>query len=371
MLNIRVPNVTITGIGMFVPEKILNNQHFESYLDTSDEWIRQRTGVVQRHQAEKCTPNSDLALKAALEAMEMSGTTAEEIDLIIIATITPDRLFPSTACTLQAKLGAVNAGAYDLSAACSGFVYGLSMAHGQIALGHVKKALVIGSEVMSSILDYEERGTCVLFGDGAGAVIVEEATEENGRIVDYIIKADGTNGDILHMPAGGSLNPTTLETVQRNMHNVKMEGKKVFKLAIKHMGKLAREIVERNGLTLNDIDLICIHQANIRIVQSVMANLSLDMDEMSYNNISEYGNTTAASIPLCMYGAFKEEKMKKGDRVLILTFGAGLTFTAVILEWGLEKTIDKSVGILAAEEAVVSSGINVSASLNNKDNKQV
>ncbi|MFH1515605.1 MAG: beta-ketoacyl-ACP synthase III [bacterium] len=367
MLNIRVPNVTITGIGMHVPDKILDNEYFESYLDTSDEWITQRTGVKQRRIAEKCTPNSDLALKAALEAMEMSGTTPEEIDLIIVATITPDRLFPSTACSLQAKLGAVNAGAFDLLAACSGFVYGLSMAHGQLALGHVKKVLLVGSEVMSSILDYNERGTCVLFGDGAGAVIVEAASEDKGRIIDYIIKADGSNGDILHMPGGGSMNPASLETVQQNMHSVKMEGNKVFKLAVKHMCKLAREIIERNGLTLDDIDLLCIHQANIRIVQSVMANLSLDMDEKSFNNIEKYGNTTAASIPLCMYDAFMEEKMNKGDRVLILTFGAGLTYTAALLEWGLQKAVADSVAASKSEKTMVSSGINATRSMNHKD----
>lgn len=322
---------------MYVPEKTYDNHYFESYLDTSDEWIVQRTGVKVRHIAEKGTPNSDLAYQACLKALAMSGNKPEDIDYIVVSTVTPDQLFPSTACNLQAKLGCKNSGAVDILAACSGFLYGLSHAHGQLALGHVKKALVVGSEIMSSILDYEDRGTCVLFGDAAGAVVLERTSGDKGRIIDYILRADGSFGDILYMPGGGSMNPPTHETVDRKMHFVRMEGNKVFKLAIKQMSALAREITERNNMTLDDIDLICIHQANLRIVQGVMANLNLDMDEKSYNNINRYGNTTAASLPLCLYDAFMEERLKKGNRVLLLTFGAGLTYAAALLEWGLEK----------------------------------
>lgn len=354
MRNIKIPNVSITGIGMYVPEKKLDNTYFESYLDTTDEWIVKRTGVKTRHIVEKGTPNSDLSLIASRKALEMAGVAPEELDLIVVATITPDKTFPSTACTLQAKLGAGDCGAFDIFAACSGFVYALSMGHGQIALGNADKVLVVGAEVMSSILDYNDRGSCVLFGDGAGAVVIENAPEDRGRIIDYIIRADGRHGNILHMPAGGSVAPTSMETVKQNMHTVKMEGKKIFKLAIKHMSKLAREMIDRNGLKLDDIDLICIHQANIRIVKGVMSNLGLDMDTKSYNNISRYGNTTAASIPICMHDAFQDEKMRKGDRVLILTFGAGLTYSACLLEWGVEKRVSDSD--VASESTIKSVG---------------
>ncbi len=368
MLNLNIQNVSITGIGMYVPEKTLDNAHFESYLDTSDEWITKRTGVKTRCIVEKGTPNSVLAYQASIKALEMSGIAPEELDLIIVATITPDRIFPSTACTLQAKLGAKGAGALDVLAACSGFVYGLSLAHGQMALGHVKKALVVGSEVMSSILDYNDRGVCVLFGDGAGAVVLENVPEDKGSLVDYIIRADGRQGEILYMPGGGSLNPTTLETVNQNMHTVKMEGNKVFKLAIKHMAELAREITQRNGLTLDDIDLICIHQANIRIVKGVMSALRLDMDTKSYNNIDRYGNTTAASIPLCVHDAFKDNRLRKGDKLMILTFGAGLTYSAALVEWGMDNEIQDSDAVTQTKKAIVDRKITVPAGTNGRKN---
>lgn len=368
MTNTNIQNVSITGIGMYVPKKKLDNAHFESYLDTSDEWITQRTGVKTRRIVEKGTPNSELAYHASLNALEMSGIAPGELDLIIVATVTPDRLFPSTACTLQAKLGATGAGAFDVLAACSGFVYALSLAHGQLALGRVKKVLVVGSEVMSSIVDYNDRGVCVLFGDGAGAVVLENVPEDRGSLVDYILRADGRHGDILYMPGGGSLNPTTFETVKQNMHTVKMEGNKVFKLAIKHMAELAREITQRNGLTLDDIDLICIHQANIRVVKGVMSALNLDMETKSYNNIDRYGNTTAASIPLCMHDAFKENRLHKGDRVMILTFGAGLTYSAALLEWGIENTLQDSTAVADTKEAIAGRKITVPAGTSGRKN---
>ena len=359
MHNNNIPNVAITGVGMYVPEKTLDNAHFESYLDTSDEWITKRTGVKIRHIVEKGTPNSELSYEAAVKALEMSGVAPHELDLIIVATVTPDRLFPSTACTLQAKLGAGNCGAFDVLAACSGFVYALSLAHGQMALGGVKKALVIGSEIMSSIIDFNDRTVCVLFGDGAGAVVLENVPEDRGRLIDYIIRADGRHGNILHMPAGGSLNPTSMETVKQNMHTVKMEGNKVFKLAIKRMAELAREITQRNDLTLDDIDMIFIHQANIRVVKGVMSALHLDMETRSYNNIDRYGNTTAASIPLCMHDAFMEDKLRKGDKVMVLTFGAGLTYSAALLEWGIEKTVHDSVAASEIKDKSVEQQITV------------
>lgn len=339
MLNSKNYNVGITGIGMFVPEKTYDNSHFESYLDTSDEWIVQRTGVKVRHIAEPHTPTSELAYNAAVKALEMSNTNPEELDLILVATITPDRLFPSTACTLQGRLGAKNAGASDLLAACSGFIYTLSLAYSQVAMGLVKKVLVVGGEVMSSIIDYQDRGVCVLFGDGAGAVVLERIPPGQGGIQDFILKADGSKGDILYMPGGGSLNPTTAETVRQGMHTVKMEGREVFKLAVRHMTNLAREIVSRNQMTIDDIDLIVIHQANLRIVQGVMNSLDLDMDKMSFNNIDRYGNTTAASIPLVLHDAFVENRLNKGDRVLLLSLGAGLTYAAGLLEWNLDRAV--------------------------------
>jgi len=367
-MNNNIQNVSITGIGMYVPEKTLDNAHFESYLDTSDEWITKRTGVKTRHIVEKGTPNSDLSYEAAVKALEMSGVAPEELDLIIVATVTPDRLFPSTACTLQAKLGAGDCGAFDVLAACSGFIYALSIAHGQMALGNVKKVLVVGSEVMSSIIDYNDRGICVLFGDGAGAVVLENVPEDRGSLVDYIIRADGRQGEILYMPAGGSLNPTSFETVKKNMHTVKMEGNKVFKLAIKYMAELAREITQRNGLTLDDIDMVCIHQANIRIVKGVMSALHLDMATKSYNNIDRYGNTTAASIPLCVHDAFKDNRLKKGDKMIILTFGAGLTYAAALMEWGIENTLQDSTAIADTKEAIEEQKITVPAGVNGKKN---
>lgn len=366
MLNSKIQNVSITGIGMYVPEKTLDNSYFESYLDTSDEWITQRTGVKTRRIVEKGTPNSELAYHASLKALEMSGIAPEDLDLIIVATVTPDRLFPSTACTLQAKLGANRAGAFDVLAACSGFVYGLSIGHGQLALGQIKKVLVVGSEIMSSIVDYNDRGVCVLFGDGAGAVVLENVPEDRGSLIDYIIRADGRHGEILYMPAGGSLHPTSFETVKKNMHTVKMEGNKVFKLAIKNMAELAREITQRNGLTLEDIDLVCIHQANIRVVKGVMSALHLDMETKSYNNIEKYGNTTAASIPLCVHDAFKANKLHKGDTMMILTFGAGLTYSAALLEWGIENEIQDSDVVTEKKEAIVDKKITVQAGINGR-----
>lgn len=350
-------NIGITGIGIYVPEKIYDNAYFESYLDTSDEWIQQRTGVKVRHIAEKGTPNSELAYRASIKALEMSGTKPEEIDLIIVCTVTPDMLFPSTACFLQAKLGAMNAGAHDILAACSSFIYGLSIAHGQIALGHVKKVLLVGSEVMSSILDYTDRAVCVLFGDGAGAVVVEETPLGRGRLIDYILKADGTQSSILYMPGGGSANPPTHETVDKKMHYVHMEGREVFKLAVRHMSNLARTILERNGLSFNDVDLICIHQANLRIVNAVMNNLGLDPDTKSYNNIDKYGNTTAASIPLCLHDALFEGRLKRGNRVLLLSLGAGLTYAAALLEWGIELSEHDFAGAVKRETTTIEKGL--------------
>jgi 3-oxoacyl-[acyl-carrier-protein] synthase-3 len=339
MLNSRKYNVGITGIGMFVPEKTYDNSHFESYLDTSDEWITQRTGVKVRHIAEPNTPTSELAYQASLKALEMSNTRPEDLDLILVATITPDCFFPSTACTLQGRIGAKNAGASDILAACSGFIYTLSFAYSQLALGLVKKILLVGGEVMSSIIDYQDRGICVLFGDGAGAVVLERIPPDQGGIQDFILKADGLKGDILFMPGGGSLNPPTAETVRQGMHTVKMEGREVFKLAVRHMTNLAREIVSRNQMTIEDIDLVVIHQANLRIVQGVMSSLNLDIDKMSYNNIDRYGNTTAASIPLVLHDAFVENRLNKGDKVLLLSLGAGLTYAAGLLEWNLDRAV--------------------------------
>ena len=344
-------NVGITGIGIYVPEKTYDNAFFESYLDTSDEWITQRTGVKVRHIAEKGTPNSDLAYRAAIKALAMSNTKPEEIDLIIVCTVTPDMLFPSTACILQAKLGAINAGAHDVLAACSSFIYGLSIAHGQIALGHVKKVLLVGSEVMSSIIDYNDRGVCVLFGDGAGAVLIEETPIGRGQMIDYILKADGSHGNILYMPGGGSANPPTHDTINRKMHYIHMEGREVFKHAVRHMSELARKILDRNGLTFNDVDLICIHQANLRIVSAVMNSLGLDMETKSYNNIDRYGNTTAASIPLCLYDAMMEGRLSKSNKVLLLSLGAGLTYAAALMEWGLDKTEVDFAGAAREESA--------------------
>ncbi|MEO8361079.1 MAG: beta-ketoacyl-ACP synthase III [Vicinamibacteria bacterium] len=321
----------ITSIGRYLPPQMLDNKHFEQLVATNDEWIRTRTGISTRYHAAKGVGTSELATPAARECLERRGISASEIDLIIVATISPDMIFPSTACLVQANLGADRAWGFDLSGACSGFVYALTAGAQFIESGSHKKVLIIGAEVMSSILDFQDRTTCVLFGDGAGAVLLE-ASEDGDGLIAFTHEVDGTGASHLKMPAGGSLFPPTHETIDKRMHYVKQEGQAVFKYAVRKMAEASVAAVEKAGLTNDDIDLFIPHQANIRIIEAAQARLGLP-DEKVIKNISKYGNTTAATIPLGIYTALEEKRLKKGDTLLMTSVGAGFTVGAAVLRW--------------------------------------
>ncbi len=321
----------ITSIGRYLPPRVLDNKYFGQFVATSDEWIRTRTGIVTRHHAEKGVPTSDLATAAARECLERRGIGADEIDLIIVATVTPDMIFPATACVVQTKLGASKAWGFDLSAACSGFVYALVAGAQFIESGAHKKVLVIGAEVMSSILDFQDRTTSVLFGDGAGAVLLEPNAEDEGLIA-FTNEVDGEGACHLHMPAGGSLHPPSHETIDKRMHFVRQDGQVVFKYAVRKMAEASVAAVEKAGLTNEDIDLFIPHQANIRIIDAAQARLGLPDDKV-VKNISKYGNTTAATIPLGIYTALEEKRLQKGNNLLMTSVGAGFTVGSAVLRW--------------------------------------
>jgi len=321
----------ITSIGRYLPPQVLDNQHFEQFVATNDEWIRTRTGIVTRHHAEKGVGTSTLATEAARECLERRGVAASEIDLIVLATITPDMNFPATACLVQEKLGASRAWGFDLSAACSGFVYALAVGAQFIESGAHRKVLVIGAEVMSSILDFQDRTTCVLFGDGAGAVLLEP-TEADEGLLTFTNEVDGAGACHLRMPAGGSLLPPTHETIDKRLHYVKQEGQAVFKYAVRKMAEASIAAVAKAGLQNDDIDLFIPHQANIRIIDAAQARLGLP-DSKVVKNISKYGNTTAATIPLGLYTALEEKRLKKGDNLLMTSVGAGFTVGSAVVRW--------------------------------------
>ncbi|MFB5673543.1 beta-ketoacyl-ACP synthase III [Paenibacillus terreus] len=323
--------VGIIGTGKYVPEKILTNSDLEKMVETSDEWIVSRTGIRERHIAAPEQATSDLAYEAAMKALASAGMTAEELDLIIIATITPDMAFPSTACILQDKLGAKGAAAFDLSAACSGFVYGLATATSFIQAGMYKNALVIGADCLSRITDYTDRNTCVLFGDGAGAVVVGEVPEGRG-FKSFDLGAEGAGGPLLKLEAGGSRLPASAQTLENKLHYIYMNGREVFKFAVRVMGTATDVVLEKAGLDKSDIDVFVPHQANIRIIQSAMQRLDLP-EEKVVINVDKYANTSAASIPLALVEAAEEGRMKEGDRVLMVGFGGGLTWGASVLVW--------------------------------------
>ena len=326
--------VGIIGIGTYVPEKVMTNKDLESIVDTSDEWIVERTGIQERRIASPDMATSDLASRAAQKALDDAGITAEEIDLIIVATATPDMFFPSTACLVQANIKAVNAAAFDLTAGCSGFVYAMVTGSQFIKAGLYKKVLVIGAECLSKILDWTDRNTCVLFGDGAGAAVLGETTPGYGILASQL-GADGSGGDLLKLPAGGSRNPATNETVSQRMHFVHMNGNEVFKFAVKIMGEAANKALEDAGLSAADVDCLIPHQANIRIIQSAAKRLKLPMDKVMIN-VNKYGNTSAASIPIALEEAVHGGKIKPGDNVVLVGFGAGLTWASAVIKWGRE-----------------------------------
>lgn len=321
----------ITGVAGYLPPKIMTNADMERLVETSDEWIRTRTGIRERHIVEKGMASSHMATEAARLLLEKTKTDPADVDLIVLASVTPDMMFPATACLVQDRLGAKKAWGFDLSAACSGFAYALTVGAQFVGSGAHKKVLVIGSDVMSSILNYQDRATCVLFGDGAGAVLVEPAAPGEG-IVDFIHDVDGSGGRYLYMPAGGSLCPPSHETVDRKMHYVHQEGSQVFKYAVRRMAELAAEILERNGFTSGDLALVVPHQANLRIIRATQERLGVDDSKMMIN-IDMYGNTTAGTIPLGLRDAVEQGRLKKGDLVLLIAVGAGYTTGALLLRW--------------------------------------
>jgi 3-oxoacyl-[acyl-carrier-protein] synthase-3 len=320
----------ITGVAGCVPPKILTNADLEKMVATNDEWIRTRTGIRERHIVEKGTPTSHLAVQAANTLLVQTKTDPAEIDLIVLATVTPDMMFPATACLVQNQLGATKAWGFDLSAACAGFTYALTVGS-QFAAGAHKKVLVIGSDAMSSIIDYKDRGTAILFGDGAGAVLLEPAGDNEG-ILDFSHDVDGSGGNFLYMPGGGSLNPPTHDTVDKNMHVVHQEGSQVFKYAVRRMAELAVNLLERNGFKSDDLALVVPHQANLRIIRAMQERLGVD-DSKVMVNIDRYGNTTAGTIPLGLRDAVAEGRLKKGDLVLLVAVGAGYTTGGVLMRW--------------------------------------
>ena len=321
----------ITGVAGYVPPKVLTNADLERMVETNDEWIRTRTGIRERHIAEGGIASSHLATEAAKTLLAKTKTDPSEIDLIIVASVTPDMFFPATACLVQDRLGAKCAWGFDLSAACSGFAYALTVGAQFVGSGAHRKVVVIGSDVMSSILDYKDRATCVLFGDGAGAVLVEPAKDGEG-ILDFSHDVDGSGGQYLYMPGGGSLHPSTHETIDKNMHVVHQEGSQVFKYAVRRMAELAACLLERNGFTSDDLALVVPHQANLRIIRAMQQRLGLE-DSKVMVNIDKYGNTTGGTIPLGLRDAVDQGRLKKGDLVLLAAVGAGYTTGGLLLRW--------------------------------------
>lgn len=325
----------ITGIGMSFPERRLTNADLEKMVDTNDQWIVERTGIRERRIAEKGVPASHHGAEAALKALAHAGVAPEDVDLIVVPTVTPDMLFPSTACIIQDRIGAKNAWGFDVSAACSGFVFALEVARSHVMAGTARRALVIGTEIMNSIVDYTDRNTCILFGDGAGAVVVEAVDPADGGIIDSICRIDGIGGKHLHQKAGGSLNPASEQTVKAGMHYIYQEGRDVYKYAVRGMANVALEVVEKNGFQKSDVALMVPHQANIRIIEAAQQRLGLRDDQVSIT-IDRFGNTTSASIPSALKVALDEGRVKKGDLIVLVSFGAGFTWGANLLRWCID-----------------------------------
>ncbi|CAM3140077.1 beta-ketoacyl-ACP synthase III [Paenibacillus lupini] len=323
--------VGIIGTGKYVPDRILSNQELEQMVETNDEWIVTRTGIRERRMAAPEQATSDLAYQASLKAIEAAGITIEDIDLIIVSTITPDMFFPSTACLLQEKLGAKKAAAFDLSAACSGFIYGLATASNMIATGMYKHVLVVGAETLSRITDYTDRNTCILFGDGAGAVVLGQVPEGRG-FKSFELGADGGGGELLKVSGGGSRLPASADSVSSKQHYIHMAGNDVFKFAVRIMGGAADEALRKAGMSKEDIDLLVPHQANVRIIQSALNRLDLP-EEKCMINLDKYGNMSAASIPVALAEAFEQGRINEGDCLVFVGFGGGLTWGASVLIW--------------------------------------
>jgi len=321
----------ITGVAGYVPPKVMTNADFEKIVETSDEWIRTRTGIRERHVVEKGAATSHMAAEAAEAVLAQTKTDPADIDLIVLASVTPDMFFPASACLVQNRIGAKKAWGFDLSAACSGFAYALTVGAQFVGAGTHQKVLVIGSDTMTSILDYQDRATCVLFGDGAGAALLEPAGANDG-ILDFEHDVDGSGGDFLYMPGGGSLHPASQETVEKRMHYVHQAGSQVFKYAVRRMAETAVQLLKRNGFSTKDLALLVPHQANLRIIRATQERLGVD-DSKVIVNIDRYGNTTAGTIPLGLRDAVAQGRLHKGDLVLLVAVGAGYTTGGVLLRW--------------------------------------
>lgn len=327
-------NAVITALGMYFPEKVYDNKYFESIVDTNDEWIVSRTGIKERRILEKGA-TSDLATNAALDLMEKHNVKAEEIDCIIVATVTPDMFFPPTACLVQRRIGATYAWGFDLEAACSGFLFAFQTGSALIESGQYKKVIVIGADKMSAITDYTDRNNCILFGDGGAAVLLEPTEDKSLGLQDYILRVDGSGEDALHMRGGGSLNPPTHETVDKKMHYIYQDGKAVFKVAVKGMADVSIELMQKNNLKALDIAFLVPHQANKRIIDATGERMGLSKDKIMVN-IDRYGNTTAATIPSCLVEYYRAGKIKKGDKLILSAFGAGYTWGATYIVWAID-----------------------------------
>ena len=325
----------ISAIHHWVPEKVLTNADLEKMVDTTDEWIRTRTGISERRILEDGKASSDMGAEAVKLLLEQRGIGADEIDVIIVATVTPDMFFPSTGNLIQHKVGANNAWSFDISAACSGFIYALSIGSELIKTGRNSKVVVVGSDKMSAITNYSDRNSCVLFGDAAGAVLLEPAPDDESGIIDFILHSDGSGAEFLHMKAGGSKYPATVETVANDWHYIYQDGKTVFKFAVQKMADIAEEILVRNNYSGKDVKLMVPHQANLRIIDAAARRLGLSKDKVLIN-IERYGNTTAATIPLALSEAYQMGKVEKGDLLVFSTFGAGFTWGSVLLRWGID-----------------------------------
>ncbi|NWF82305.1 MAG: ketoacyl-ACP synthase III [Bryobacteraceae bacterium] len=326
-------NVNITAVGAYVPPRVMTNQDLEKLVDTSNEWILERTGIRERHIADPDMATSDMAVEAAKNCLEARGTTAADVDAIILCTVTPDHFFPSTACLVQDKLGAKHAWGFDLIAACSSFVYGLTTAAHLVGSGSHRKVLVIGADTMSRIIDYTDRATCVLFGDGAGAFLIEPGPEdEPPGFIGFRNVVDGSGGEALKMPAGGSRMPPSHETVDQRLHFVKQDGQAVFKFAVRRMGEISVDLIKGSGLTADDIKLMIPHQANKRIIQACADRIGIPMDRVLVN-IDRYGNTTAGTIPIATWEALRDGRLQKGDILLLAAVGAGFTVGANLWRW--------------------------------------
>jgi 3-oxoacyl-[acyl-carrier-protein] synthase-3 len=327
-------NAIITALGMYFPDKVFDNKYFESIVDTSDEWIVTRTGIKERRILENGA-TSVLATGAAKDLLEKHNINSEEIDCIIVATVTPDMLFPATACIVQNNIGASNAWGFDLEAACSGFLFAFQTGCSFIESGQCKKVLVIGADKMSAITDYTERNNCILFGDGGAAVLLEPTEDKSLGLQDYILRVDGTGEKYLHMRGGGSLNPPTHDTVDKKMHYIYQDGKAVFKVAVKGMADVSYELMQKNNLTADDLAYLVPHQANMRIIDATAERMGLSKDKVMVN-IDRYGNTTAATIPSCLVEYYRAGKVKKGDKIILSAFGAGYTWGSTLIVWAID-----------------------------------